>query len=276
MADFSGKTGIVSLITDFGQKDPFVGIMKGVMLSINPELTLVDISHEITPHDVIEAALTLKLSYRYFPEGTVHLVVVDPGVGGERIPLAAEASEYFFVGPDNGVLAPVLEETNAQKKIVSPTEERYFRPEVSQTFHGRDIFGPVAAWLTRGVALAELGYEIFNYQKLSIPRSGLNKDGDLEGEVIFNDQFGNLITNILKSDLDEFAVRRGRSSGITKWQVSIGPYRILGLKSSYDQGSGQDLSALVNSFNCLEIFLFQASAWKFTQLQPHERVVVTF
>lgn len=276
MARLSDEKRLVSLITDFGLKDPFVGIMKGVMLSINSHLTFVDISHEIRPHHILEAAVTLKLSYRYFPKGTIHLVVVDPGVGGDRLPLAAFSSGYFFVGPDNGVLAPVLDENDEGKMIIRLLEERYFREEVSSTFHGRDVFGPAAAWISRGIALTELGQAIMDYRKMAIPGARLNKERHLEGEVIFCDQFGNMITSITKSDLDEYTKMMGKTSDSSILKVRIGPYVVSGLKKSYDQGSQQELSALFNSFNYLEIFLFQESAQRFTRLQPSEKVILSF
>src|SRR5438105_9114057 len=156
---------VIALLTDFGVRDHYVGTMKGVALTICPEATLVDISHEVPPHDVVAGALELAACYRYFPPGTIFLVVVDPGVGSVRRGIAAEAGEYRFVAPDNGVLALVFEEA-APKKIVELTERRYARPTVSRTFEGRDRFAPAAAWIAKGIELSALGRPAGSVQRL--------------------------------------------------------------------------------------------------------------
>ncbi|MBI4595304.1 MAG: SAM-dependent chlorinase/fluorinase [Candidatus Tectomicrobia bacterium] len=275
MAGLSEKKRIISLITDFGQKDPFVGIMKGVMLNINPDLVFVDISHEIAPHDTLEAALTLKLAYGYFPKETIHVVIVDPGVGGERLPLAASKAEYFFVGPDNGVLSLALEDANGEKKVIELSERTYFNREISSTFHGRDLFAPVAAWLSKGVTLTQLGPAVSDYQKITLPRALLSSDRVFQGEIIYYDHFGNLMTNICRSDIEQWGKELGQRIDLAELRVRIGPYDVSGVKKSYDQGSSQRLSALFNSFDYLEIFLFQESAQRFTQFGPKEKVFVS-
>src|SRR5687767_15442086 len=185
---------VIALLTDFGTRDHYVGTMKGVALGICPDATLVDISHELPPHDVMAAALELAASYRYFPAGTIFLVVVDPGVGSSRRGLAAEAGEYKFVAPDNGVLSIVLDEQPA-RRVVELTERRYARPTVSRTFEGRDRLAPAAAWLAKGVELTALGRPASNVQRLDIPRIR-ESAGGIDGEVVRVDRFGNLITNI--------------------------------------------------------------------------------
>src|SRR5256885_5508754 len=168
--------------------------MKGVALGICPDATLVDITHEVPPHDVVAGALELAACYKYFPTGTIFLVVVDPGVGSSRRGLAADTGDYKFVAPDNGVLTLVLDETPA-RKIVELTERRYARPTVSRTFEGRDRFAPAAAWLAKGVELSALGRPAGSLHSLELPRPHL--DGDrLVGEVVRVDRFGNLVTNI--------------------------------------------------------------------------------
>src|SRR5215204_2228411 len=160
---------VIALLSDFGTSDHYVGMMKGVIIGICPDATLVDITHDIAPHDVMDGAIELAASYKYFPPGTVFLAVVDPGVGSSRRGIAAEAGDYRFVAPDNGVLTPVLDET-PPKKIVELTERRYARPTVSRTFEGRDRFAPAAAWLAKGIDLGALGRPAGTVQRLDIPR----------------------------------------------------------------------------------------------------------
>src|ERR1043166_6469764 len=168
--------------------------MKGVMLGICPDVTLVDVTHDIPPHDVMAGALELAASYKYFPAGTIFVVVVDPGVGSARRGLAADTGDYRFVAPDNGVLTAVLRETPA-KKIVELTERRYARPTVSRTFEGRDRFAPAAAWIAKGIQLPALGRAVTDYVMLNIVRPTL-EDGRVVGTVVRVDRFGNLVTNI--------------------------------------------------------------------------------
>src|ERR1700737_1832282 len=159
---------VIALLTDFGSRDHYVGTMKAVVLGICPDVTLVDILHEIPPHDVLTGALELAASYKYFPSGTIFLAVVDPGVGSARRGIAAEAAEYRFVAPDNGVLTAVFKEA-PPKRIVELTERRYARPTVSRTFEGRDRFAPAAAWIAKGVDLSTLGRSAGDYQRGGLP-----------------------------------------------------------------------------------------------------------
>ena len=186
---------IITLLTDFGTHDGYVGVMKGVMLGILPGAQLVDITHEVNPQDLHEAALILSDVYRYFPPSTVHLVVVDPGVGSERQPIALETSHGRFVAPDNGVLTHVcMAEEGCQ--AVALTNPDYWLPTPSHTFHGRDIFSPVAAHLAKGVALDELGTPVEGLAMLQLPPLSITPDS-IQGEVIRMDRFGNVLTNIL-------------------------------------------------------------------------------
>src|SRR5881275_2875325 len=159
---------VIAMLSDFGTRDHYAGTMKGVALGICPDATLVDITHEVPPHDVLAGALELAACYRYFPAGTIFLVVVDPGVGSSRRGIAADTGDYRFVAPDNGVLTSVLDETPA-RKIVELTERRYARPTVSRTFEGRDRFAPAAAWLAKGVELSALGRPAGSIQRLDLP-----------------------------------------------------------------------------------------------------------
>src|SRR5947207_13412974 len=173
---------VIALLTDFGTRDHYAGTMKGVALGICPDATLVDISHELPPQDLLGAALELAAAYRYFPAGTIFLVVVDPGVGSARRGIAAEAGDYKFVAPDNGVLTGVLDE-HAPKRVVELTERKYARPTVSRTFEGRDRFAPAAAWLAKGIDLPALGRPAGTIHRVDLPQPEL--DGDhIDGRVL--------------------------------------------------------------------------------------------
>ncbi len=185
---------VIALLSDFGSRDHYAGVMKGVVLGINPDVTIVDISHDLPAHDVPFAASEIAAAYKYFPVGTIFVVVVDPGVGSSRRGIAAEAGDWRFVAPDNGVLTAVFEEV-PPKKVVEITERRYARPTVSRTFEGRDRFAPAAAWLTKGVHLPALGRTITDYHLLNLPKPQM--DGVvLRGVVVRIDRFGNIVTNL--------------------------------------------------------------------------------
>jgi len=188
-------SGIIGLITDYGLKDPYVGSMKASMLSINPRITIVDISHEISSFDIAEASYVLLSSYRIFPRGTIFVVVVDPGVGSSRKALLIETNNYYFIGPDNGVLRPAADEDSILR-IINITNDKYFRKPVSSTFHGRDIFGPVASYLTLGIDPLDFG-ELIDLKDISDPKLELScsKFGDwVKTNIIYIDKFGNAIT----------------------------------------------------------------------------------
>lgn len=193
----------ITLLTDFGLQDGYVGVMKGVMLSIAPETRLIDISHEIHPQDVLEASLVLERAAPYFPAGTVHLAVVDPGVGTQRRPIAARLGGGFFVGPDNGLLTGLVETAEREKaavQVVHLNQPRYWLPQVSNVFHGRDIFAPVAAHIANGVELEAMGTPIHDEVRLQRPLPKF-EHGRWLGQVLIIDRFGNLSTNITRQDL---------------------------------------------------------------------------
>jgi S-adenosylmethionine hydrolase len=194
------RSGIITLLTDFGVRDYFVGVMKGVILSRFSEANLVDITHDIPPHDIHGAAFTLSATYRYFPPGTVHLVVVDPGVGSDRRAVIVESGEHIFVGPDNGLFSLVLSE-DEDASVRQLTNSAYFLPNVSATFHGRDIFSPVAAALARGVASAVLGPVIQNPACFELGRNDATAEGSLRGSVIHIDHFGNCVTSFRSDEM---------------------------------------------------------------------------
>src|SRR5262245_9659059 len=251
---------VIALLTDFGSRDHYAGTMKGVALGICPDATLVDITHDLPPHDVITGALELAACYRYFPSGTIFLVVVDPGVGSMRRGLAVEAGDYRFVAPDNGVLSAVLEEVPA-KRIVELTERRYARATVSRTFEGRDRFAPAAAWLARGIELPALGRSAGAVQRLDLPKPSVTDD-QVAGEVLRIDRFGNLITNIDRKTFEKVAAGDGRGS----LDIRIGPHPVARVVSTYADVASGELCALFGSSEHLEIAANGSSAASFLQL----------
>jgi len=242
---------VVALLTDFGQRDHYAGTMKGVVLGICPDAALVDISHEVPAHDVVAGALELAACYRYFPAGTVFLVVVDPGVGSSRRGIAAEAGDYRFVAPDNGVLTVVLDET-PPRKTVELTERRYARPTVSRTFEGRDRFAPAAAWLAKGVELSALGRSAGPLHHLDLPRVRPTPDG-LAGDVLRVDRFGNLITNIDRKSFEKL------SAG-GQVEIRVGGHEVARVVSTYGDVAPGAVAALFGSTEHLEIAANGASA----------------
>ncbi|MGA8011887.1 MAG: SAM-dependent chlorinase/fluorinase, partial [Candidatus Acidiferrales bacterium] len=183
---------IITLTTDFGTNDHLVGVMKGVILSINPEVNIVDITHSVIAHDLLDGALTIGQAYKYFPPKTVHLVVVDPGVGSARRPILVAGDTHYFVAPDNGVLSSVYDQTEALY-VWNIISEHYFRQPVSKTFHGRDVFAPVAAWLTKSWQSSAFGEAITDYARFAMPKPK-TAGNTIKGVVLRVDQFGNLIT----------------------------------------------------------------------------------
>ena len=242
---------VVALLSDFGTRDHYAGAMRGVVLGICPEATLVDISHDVPAHDVLTAGLELAASYRFFPHGTVFLVVVDPGVGSARRGLAADIGEYRFVAPDNGVLTSVFLEM-PPKRVVELTERRYARPTVSRTFEGRDRFAPAAAWVAKGIQLSALGRPVTDYRMLEIPMAA-SEDGRIAGEVLRVDRFGNLVTNI-----DRRAFERLAQTGMI--QIAAGAHDIGRLVETYADIRGDEVCALFGSTDHLEFAANSTSA----------------
>ena len=234
----------VALLTDFGTRDHYAGTLKGVVLGICPDATLVDIGHEVPAHDVAAGALELAACYRYFPHGTIFLVVVDPGVGSSRRGIAADTGDYKFVAPDNGVLSAVFREA-PPKKVVELTERKYSLPTVSRTFEGRDRFAPAAAYLARGIALVALGKSISNYQTIELPKPAAHGD-ELRGEVVRVDRFGNLITNIDRRAFEQFVEQRSIA-------IEVGGKEIPRIVATYAEAPPGELCALFGSTDHLEV-----------------------
>jgi S-adenosyl-L-methionine hydrolase (adenosine-forming) len=259
---------VVAFLTDFGTRDHYAGTMKGVVLSICPEATLVDVSHDVPPHDVLTASLELAACYRFFPAGTVFLVVVDPGVGSSRRPLAAEAGDYRFVAPDNGVLSAVFKDA-PPKRVVELTERRFARPTVSRTFEGRDRFAPAAGWIAKGTELKALGRSVSDYVRLTIPDPSVT-DHDVRGEVLRVDRFGNLITNIDRRSFD----RLGRP-GEAAIEIRAGEHLVGRLVSTYSEIAQGEVCSLFGSTDHLEIAANSASAANTLALGRGAAVTVT-
>jgi S-adenosyl-L-methionine hydrolase (adenosine-forming) len=247
----------ITLLTDYGTRDGYVPSMKGVILNINSNVQIIDITHDISAQDILEASFVLRSCYSYFPSRTIHIVVVDPTVGSSRKLLLVATENYYFIAPDNGVLS-LIYEAETVSSVTEITTEHYYLNNVSKTFHGRDIMAPAAAWLTKGTAVENFGEPTENYLRLSLPKPKLVGEGLMKGTVLHVDRFGNLITNIRRSDYDEV---RSKIPGET-FKTVIGKQEINGLKEYYAQGQKGELLALFGSSDFLEIAQTQGSAAK--------------
>ena len=246
--------GLITLLTDFGDRDSFVASMKGVILTINPHATLVDLSHHVPPHSVEDAAYLLNSCYRYFPEGTVHVAVVDPGVGSARRPLIAKNERYFFLAPDNGLLTHILAESS-EIEVREIENKAYRLASLGHTFDGRDLFAPAAAWLTKQQPFTSFGRLIDDCKTFTISKPKWEAMA-LVGEIVRVDRFGNLISNITTHHVKEI-------HDVTKrphTQIRIAGYTIDGLVGSYAEGSSVEPSALINSNGVVEVFINEGDA----------------
>lgn len=248
------RKSIVTLITDFGAADHFVGTMKGVIYSINPEVEIVDVTHQVTSYDIFDAASALAQSYRYFPPDTVHLVVVDPGVGTARRPVLAISRGYKFIAPDNGVLSLIYEqEENVEVRHI--TADHYFLNPVSTTFQGRDIFAPAAAWLSKGVDVDKFGEPISDYVIFASPKPKQVAENLIKGVVLKVDKFGNVLTNLRPEDLPQlFAINP------PPFKIIINQHEITRLNLAYSMGKPSELFAIVGSSGFMEICTNRGSA----------------
>ncbi|MYB94248.1 SAM-dependent chlorinase/fluorinase [Candidatus Poribacteria bacterium] len=250
----NASTRLITLTTDFGTSDAYVGIMKGVILGINPDVQVVDVTHAIAPQDIYAAALSIHSAHRYFPEGTIHTIVVDPSVGSDRRAVICQTDRAFFVCPDNGILTYLLHEIeNADGQLINAVaiqNKAYYLPEVSNTFHGRDIFAPVAAHLSLGVPLANIGPPVEDLVQLPIPIHEVSGN-TIIGQIVKIDRFGNAITNISESVL----------AGIgSTYEIRVGSTRLMRLNRAYaESGIGKPL-AIIGSFGLLEIAINGGSA----------------
>jgi len=251
----------ITLLTDFGTKDPYVGIMKGVILSTNPDVRIVDITHEVDPQDVREGAFLVEEYYRYFEKGTIHVAVVDPTVGSDRKPIVFSKDGFFFIGPDNGLFTLLYDDA---VRIYSIENRRYMRKEISSTFHGRDVFAPAAAYLASGVQLSMFGSVVQDPVRLPDLLPNVMDNG-LHGEVVRFDRFGNAITNISGTVIQDFA--DGRPITITLRDMSFST-----IHKSYYEG---EVVSLIGSAGYLEFGLFMGSLREKMGLCKGDPVMIT-
>ena len=260
---------LITLTTDFGLSDHFVGTLKGVILNIAPEAEIVDISHSVQAFDVLDGALTIAQSYSYFPSGTVHLVVVDPGVGTARRPILVTSERHHFVAPDNGVLSLVYGREE-RLHIRHVTAEHYYLQPVSNTFHARDIFAPVAAWLAKGVDPEKFGDEISDFVRFNAPKPKSANGNTLRGVVLKVDRFGNLVTNITPQDAPMLF-----APDPAPFKILVGKHEITEIHSSYSGGVLGAVFGILGSMGYLEIASNRGSAAKIVGTGKGSEVTVS-
>jgi S-adenosylmethionine hydrolase len=258
---------IITLTTDFGSNDHFVGAMKGVILDIVPEAQIVDICHSVQAFDVLDGALTISQAYSYFPTRTVHMVVIDPGVGTARRPIVASCDKYHFVAPDNGVLSLVYarEERMHVRHI---TSEHYFLQPVSNTFHARDIFSPVAAYLSKEVDSLKFGEEVEDYVRFSAPKPKAVDENRLRGVVLKVDRFGNLVTNVTPQDAPMLF------TGGKAFKIVVGSREITEIRSAYAEGAPGEVIGVLGSMGFLEIAANRGAAAQLTGAGKGSDVII--
>lgn len=243
---------IITLTTDYGTNDHLVGVLKGVILSINPEVNIVDITHSILAHDILDGALTLSQAYKFFPSKTIHLVVVDPGVGTARRPILVAGDTHYFVAPDNGVLSAIYDQSESLY-VWNITSEHYFRQPVSNTFHGRDIFAPVAAWLSKSWQTASFGDAITDFVRFAIPKPKVSGN-TTKGIVLRVDNFGNLITNLTVEDVPALIAPDA------KFTIRVGNAAVTKIVPTFAQGAAGETFAIIGSSGYIEICVNKGSA----------------
>lgn len=259
---------VLTLTTDFGLNDHYVGVMKGVVLGINPQVQLVDISHGVQSHDVMDGALTIAQAYHYFPSGSVHLVVVDPGVGSARRPILAVSGKHSFIAPDNGVLSLVYEREE-RVTVYQVEASHYYLQPVSNTFHGRDIFAPIAAWVSKGVEAAKIGSEITDFVRFAVPKP--KREGQMvKGVVLKVDRFGNLVTNLTPEFVPELFAAQPAPFSLT-----VGKSTVKTIRSNYAQAAAGEVFGIVGSMGYVEISANRAPASQMAGVGRGAEVLVT-
>jgi S-adenosylmethionine hydrolase len=252
---------VVTLLTDFGQRDPFVGIMKGVILGLSPAATIVDLCHEVPPYQILSGSFLLASAVPYFSAGTIHVAVVDPGVGGSRRPILAHIGNQFFVAPDNGLLSyPMAKGTVREVRVITARE--YLLDSISATFHGRDVFAPVAGHLACGVSFDRFGSVIPDALRLQIPRASRDSSGALVGEVLWIDRFGNCVTSITQEDLTSVVSTPEQTVQVRLLGRALG--RVVSFFGAVQPGGR---GAIVGSTGHLELFVHEgnlAQEWSVT------------
>ena len=249
---------IITLTTDFGLNDHFVGTMKGVILDIVPNAQIVDICHSVQPFDILDGALTIAQTYSYYPAHTVHMIVVDPGVGSARRPIVASTEKYNFVAPDNGVLS-LMYAREPRLKVRHISADHYFLQPLSRTFHGRDIFAPVAAYLAKGVEGEKFGETITDFVRFNAPRPKAADARTLRGVVLKVDRFGNLITNITPEDVPWLF-----QAQTPAFKIVVGKQEVTSMKMNYAEGAPSEVFGILGSMGYLELAANRAAAVQLT------------
>ncbi len=251
------RVAVITLLTDFGSDDPYVGCMKGVILSINPNARIIDITHGVPKHNIYIAGFILRTAYRYFPKDSIHVVVVDPGVGGSRKPIIIKSKNYYFIGPDNGVLTLAASDDGIESVYEINLKSKYFAgKEISYTFHGRDIFAPAAAYLSLGVDPSELGIKSNITKAIEFEESRIDKSGRIRSKVVYVDSFGNIVLNVPARYIRDGLMEFGRyynvyvSNKVVKARLS---------RSYEEVGIGEPL-LIPDSFNLIELAVNRGSA----------------
>lgn len=260
----------ISLLTDFGPGSHFVGEMKSVIKKVNPEASIIDLCHDISPFNVLHAAYVLSSAVLYSPIPTIFVAVVDPGVGSERKPLLAVGENHYYVVPDNGILTQVLS-SDSINQVLLLEEEHYMLPRTSETFHGRDVFAPVAAWLSKNHNASMFGDPIEDYLVLDIPKAKIVKDGVLSGTILFSDRFGNLASNITREEIEAYSEQFQNQPE----KICVGNTEIQGLKRFYQEATrkGEPL-ALLGSMGLLEIAVRESNARSTLSIKPGDEIQV--
>lgn len=262
---------IVTLTTDFGYSDGYVGALKGAVLAIEGGAHLVDLCHGVVPYDLLDGAYTLTQAYPYFPLGTIHVVVVDPGVGTGRRPIVASAGRHYFVAPDNGVLSLVYAR-ETECTVYHATARHYFAAQVSQTFQGRDVFAPLAGWLAKGIEAEKFGDPITDYVRFALPKPRAEADG-LHGVVLKADRFGNIVTNITPQDAPPLASGDGATAP-PSFELRVGQAKVATLRPNYEAAPPGQLFAVWGSTGYLEISANRASALRLAAVERGAEVIL--
>jgi S-adenosylmethionine hydrolase len=244
----------VTLTTDFGTSDHYVGTMKGVVYNINSSVCVVDITHDVQSYDLLDGALSIAQAYSYFPVDTIHVVVVDPGVGSVRRPILARTERYLFVAPDNGVLSLVLER-EARVSVRHISSDHYFLRPVSQTFHGRDVFAAVAGWLSKGVELSKFGNEINDYVRFRAPKPKRLDENRMQGVILKVDKFGNLVTNITPQDIPQLFAPQAKD-----FKIVVGEHEVTQMRTAYAGSPSGEIFGILGSMGFLELSTNRGSA----------------
>jgi S-adenosylmethionine hydrolase len=261
---------LITLTTDFGLNDHFVGAMKGVILSINPQAQIVDICNAVHSYDVLDGALTIAQAAPYFPSDTLHMVIVDPGVGSQRRPILVVNDKHVFLAPDNGVMSLIYERSE-RLSVRHITSEHYFLQPVSNTFHGRDVFAACAGWLSKGVEIAKFGEEITDFIRFSAPKPKSVNERSYKGVVLKTDKFGNLITNITPKDIPQLF-----EATPPPFRIVVGKAEVTKMKSAYAQATPGEVFGILGSMGYLEISANRAAANRLAGADKGSEVAVDF